>query len=292
MTSMTTGAVTLLAALATAGIANAQPPPLHQRASEALAFQEGGQVDKAITAWTDVATGVEQIVRQAAIPGDARRIAAEAWFSVGFLVREKPAESIAAYTRAVLLEPAMAKAYYNRGNMKFLQERYREALDDYQISADLEEDAHTHYNLGNARLFTEDCRGAVEAYDHAEGLTGAGRIPYISRNRIYAMIACGDFAEAKEELRESAVPNKDSDLQALEDIIRQIGDVSDVSTSYAFDPSTGFVVKVTVDAESREFTMAGTAGNAGSTGSTAVQDARGGDGVAFRVAVAPVTADP
>ena len=288
MTRMTTGAVTLLAALAAAGAANAQTPPLPQRASEALAFQEGGQIDEAIKAWTDVATGVERMVLQAAVPGDARQIAAEAWFSVGFLGREEPAESIAAYTRAVLLEPAMAKAYYNRGNMKFLQGRYRGALEDYQISADLEEDAHTHYNLGNARLFTGGCRGAVEAYRHAEGLRGAGSIrPYISRNRIYAMIACGDFAEAKKELGELALPNKLGDLSVLEDIISLIGGDSDVPTSYAFNPSTGFVVTVRADAEPREHRMAGTAGNAGSAGSTAVRGARGGEGVAFRVEVAP-----
>ena len=293
MTRMTTGAVTLLAAFATAGVTNAQPPPLPERANEALVFQNDGAIDEAITAWTDVATGIEQIVLQGAalqapVPRDAQRLAAEAWFSVGFLGREEPTQSIAAYTRAVLLDPAMAKAYYNRGNMKFLQARYREALEDYQISADLEEDAHTHYNLGNARLVTGDCRGAVETYRHAEGLSGADTPPYMSRNRIYAMIACGDLEQAANELDKSTVPNKAKDLQALKDISDLIGD-SDVSTSYRHDPSMGFVVTVraAADQERKTYKMVGTAGNAGSTGSTAARSARGGEGIAFSVEVTP-----
>ena len=83
--------------------------------------------------------------------GRDNKIAAHAWFSVGYLVEELK-EKVSAYDQAIRLDPNLAQAYNNRGGAKVALERYQAAIDDYGEAIRLEpKDAQAYYNRGFAK---------------------------------------------------------------------------------------------------------------------------------------------
>ena len=128
--------------------------------SDAVFLQQQGKRDDAIEKWRAIAHVVE---------GSDNDLAARAWLSVGYLVRdESPENSIAAYNEAIRLKPDYAQAYNNRGNVKGLLERHEEAIADYDEAIRLKPNyAEAYYNRGNAKGRLERHEEAIAAYDEA-----------------------------------------------------------------------------------------------------------------------------
>lgn len=92
----------------------------------AVKLQERGSLEESIERWRAVAIVSEE---------SDKDLAAQAWFSVGYLCRkhDKGAseKAIDAYSRAIGSRPDFAGAYNNRGVSKASLDRLKEAIEDY-----------------------------------------------------------------------------------------------------------------------------------------------------------------
>jgi tetratricopeptide (TPR) repeat protein len=94
---------------------------------------------------------------------------AEAWFQSGLELEESGApmsEAVAAYKKAVELNPNAAGALVNLGTIHYHLRKFKEAADYYQKAIDVDPRyALAHFNLGNLR----DEQGQTEkAFEHYE----------------------------------------------------------------------------------------------------------------------------
>ena len=86
-------------------------------------------------------------------------LAARAWFSIGYLLRENPEAALDANNRVIRLKPGHATAYNNRGNAKRLLERYDEAIADFDEAIHLKPKhikAHINRGLSKVELNLKD----------------------------------------------------------------------------------------------------------------------------------------
>ena len=162
--------------------------------SDAVSLQQQGKRDDAIEKWRAIAHVVE---------GSDNDLAARAWLSVGYLVRdESPENSIAAYNEAIRLKPDYAQAYNNRGNVKGLLERHEEAIADYDEAIRLKPDyAQAYYNRGNAKGRLERHEEAIAAYNEAIRLKPDYAQAYNNRGNVKGLLerheeAIADYDEA------------------------------------------------------------------------------------------------
>ncbi len=96
--------------------------------ASAIALQKEGKTDEAIKRWRSIASATE---------GVDNDLAADAWFSIGYLEAEKGGEAnlekgILAYDRAIDLAPDHAEYHNNRGTTKVLLGRIAEARVDFE----------------------------------------------------------------------------------------------------------------------------------------------------------------
>ncbi|MCY4612177.1 MAG: tetratricopeptide repeat protein [Nitrospira sp.] len=137
---------------------------------EADSFQKNDMIDKAIEKWRDIANSVKQ---------KDKTLAARAWFSVGYLTREKVRgdpdkivlqDSIAAYSKAIRLNPKYADAYYNRGLAKVELGQYQDAITDYEKAIRLKpNDLSAYYNLSKTKQLLdreEEAKRDLEGVDY------------------------------------------------------------------------------------------------------------------------------
>ena len=258
----------------------------------AIDFQRQGRIEEAAQQWRAIASFEERLDPD---------LAAEAWFSVGYLVQHGDREaSIDAYTQAIRLRPTFADAYYNRGNVESDLSRYQEAIADYGRSIDHEPSARAYFNRGNAHLDAGECRRSIEDYDNAARRDESYRAS-ASHNRVRGLIACGEITQAQTHLRDSIGLASDPertlrDLSLLDEIVNLVSD-SEFSTTYTVEP--GSVLRVVMLLRNggeleqpRIFPLVGTVGNSGSSGS---RDAPGGQGYSggsgFLVTVATDVSD-
>ena len=162
--------------------------------ADAVSLQQQGKRDAAIEKWRAIAHVVE---------GSDNDLAARAWLSVGYLVRdESPENSIAAYNEAIRLKPDYAQAYNNRGNVKGLLERHEEAIADYDEAIRLKPDyAQAYYNRGNAKGRLERHEEAIAAYNEAIRLKPDYAKAYNNRGNVKGLLerheeAIADYDEA------------------------------------------------------------------------------------------------
>ena len=121
--------------------------------ADAISLQEEEKTEEAIEKWRAIANITERIDKS---------IAARAWFSVGYLLKdENPEEKMLAYDRSIRLQPGRPAAINNRGIAKSKLGRYDEAITDYDEAIRLQPDyARAYCNRGIAK-------GRLRRYDEA-----------------------------------------------------------------------------------------------------------------------------
>lgn len=85
----------------------------------------------------------------------------------------KPEQVLTLLTEVIRLNPALASAYYLRGELLYKQEQYQEALKVLNQAIDLEPTPASFYLLGLVQLKLENFKGAIGAFEQVEG-EGAG----------------------------------------------------------------------------------------------------------------------
>ena len=112
--------------------------------ADAVSLQQQGKRDDAIEKWRAIAHVVE---------GSDNDLAARAWFSVGYLIKdEDPEDALADYAEAIRLKPDYAEAYNNRGAVKDALGRHDDAIADYDEAIRLKPDyAEPYYNRGTVK---------------------------------------------------------------------------------------------------------------------------------------------
>ena len=135
-------------------------------------------------------------------------------------------QAIEHYTKAIELNPQMARAYYNRGNTNSALEEYEEALKDYSKAIQLDPDySDFFFNRANANADLCRFQEAVNDYDEAIRLGSKDAL----FNKGNALVVAGRFDEALQCYRESELKGTDSsgvskNRRALEKVIDIIGD--------------------------------------------------------------------
>ena len=112
--------------------------------ANALDLQQQGKLDDAIEKWQAIARIAEE---------NDPDLAARAWFSVGYLGRDKnPEDCIFAYDQAIRLNPNDSAAFNNRGTTYIKLRRYLAALADYDQAISLDSgQALVYMNRGTRR---------------------------------------------------------------------------------------------------------------------------------------------
>lgn len=150
------------------------------------------QVDEMLAAGLSLAQAVHRLAPRlkgqlefrfpmAAIKPKPRRIelkpdpeSADAWFDVGFWAdrdRSSYPTAIAAYQRALKIDPAHVPSLINLGNIFYELGEFTRAREMYARATTLDsENPRTHFNLGNACDEIGDLLGAARAYRCAIGL--------------------------------------------------------------------------------------------------------------------------
>ena len=83
-------------------------------------------------------------------------------------IDKHPVGAIAELDRAIELDPELAVAYYNRGNIKFSLGEHNGAIADYDRAIEHKRDfAEAYNNRGNAKSNLGERRGAIADYDRA-----------------------------------------------------------------------------------------------------------------------------
>ncbi len=138
----------------------------------ALAFDQSGQLDRAITQYSQtihLITAIEAAKLAASVPYpepvDEMEPALEGSFLNRGILYAKQANyklAMADFDQAVKLEPDNAKSYDNRGHTRLLSGDNRGAIADYDRAVQLDpHNANAFYNLGAARYFAGDYQGAA-----------------------------------------------------------------------------------------------------------------------------------
>ena len=134
-------------------------------------------------------------------------------------------QAIEHYTKAIELNPQMARAYYNRGNANSALEEYEEALKDYSKAIQLDPDyADSFFNRANANADLCRFQEAINDYDEAFRLGSKNAL----FNKGNALVFLGRFDEALRCYRESELKGMDNggareNRRALEKVIDVIG---------------------------------------------------------------------
>ncbi|MCS6841548.1 MAG: tetratricopeptide repeat protein [Roseiflexus sp.] len=114
---------------------------------------------------------------------------AQTFFRLGWLYQvsdNNPAQAIAAYDRALELDPKNAIACYNRGLARRAQGDLTQAIADYTCAIELNSEYVSAYlSRGSARRAQGDLAGALADYKHALKLDPRSANAYIGRGLTY-----------------------------------------------------------------------------------------------------------
>ena len=173
-----------------------QHPPEASKYDKAMAqvysLQKAGKIKEAIKESRAIANSAE---------GRDNKIAACAWFSVGYLVEESE-EQVSAYDHAIRLDPNLAQAYNNRGNAKYNLEQHQAAIADYNEAIRLAPKfADAYDNRGATKAALKQYQAAIEDYNEAIQLNPEDATPYHNRGFAKATLkqyqaAIADFDKA------------------------------------------------------------------------------------------------
>ena len=162
--------------------------------ASAVSLQKQGKTDEAIEQWLALAHITE---------GSDNDLAAIAWFSVGYLRKDKdPKGCVSAYGEAIRLKPDFAEAYSNRGSAKADLGQYEAAVADYDEAIRLKPDFANAYNSrGVAKARLGQYEAAVADFDEAIRLKPDFAEAYSNRSSAKADLgqyeaAVADYDEA------------------------------------------------------------------------------------------------
>ena len=172
---------------------NTEASPIDKTIAQAVSLQQQGKSDEAIEKWRAVAHIAE---------GSDDDLAAKAWFSVGYLFRDKsPKDSISAYDEAIRLGPDYPLAYIGRGAEKAMLGQHEAAITDFDEAIRLRPDnplAYTHRGRAKDKLGQHEA--AIANHNYAIRLrTGLCHLAYV--NRGLAKDALGLKDEARKDLK-------------------------------------------------------------------------------------------
>lgn len=101
--------------------------------------------------------------------------------------------AIQSLTFAIELEPDMAEAYFERGELNYTLKRYYEASRDYDAALEhgYDKNTYTYYSLGMARFNRDDFWNAITAFGDALEIDSAYTNAYYWRGRSF--ISVGEY---------------------------------------------------------------------------------------------------
>ena len=162
--------------------------------ANAFALQRHSENEKAVEKWQAIASTAEEI---------DNALAARAWFSIGFLLRNESLEkSILALDKSIRLNPNIAHAYNDRGTAKFRLNQHEAALIDYDDAIRLNPDfAIAYHNRGNTKAHLNILEAALADYDEAIRLNPQHDHTFHNRGKTKARLnryeaAMADYDEA------------------------------------------------------------------------------------------------
>lgn len=151
-----------------------------------------------------------------------------------FEQQEQFDQAIVCYDGAIRLNPRLARAHFNLGNI-FLDKGQAElALNAYaNVLLYKPESAATHFNIGNAHLSRGETESAIVSYRRAVALKTDFFKAYVSLGS--ALDGSGKFAEAAEQFQLALAhhPNDADTLKKLGDSQAKLGNFVNALVSYA-----------------------------------------------------------
>ena len=259
---------------------------------EAIAAQQNKDYLDAIDRWQETAAAAERT--------DAR-LAASAWFSVGFLRefvvqddqknQQLLRDAVTAYDSAIRLRPNYATAFLNRGNVKARLGQWDGAALDYSESTRISPSAAAYYNRANVRFLRADFRAAVEDYKEAmsvQHVRSDVAVGHILHNKANALIFAGevgqaqqclDMASGRPDVSEKTVNNRD-----VVNKIREIDPRPRISVTNSVDEDGQLILHLTLQTTLEKAEVlsgcrfSANSGNIGSTGSAEMPGGTGGKG--------------
>ncbi|MYF24894.1 MAG: tetratricopeptide repeat protein [Nitrospira sp. SB0678_bin_10] len=172
---------------------NSEAQPLEKAIARALSLQLDNEPARAIQEWEKIAKNAE---------GDDNAVAALAWFSVGYLLRQDSEASIRANDKAIHLEANFPEAYNNRGIAKTALGRLDDALADYDKAIRLKPKfAKAYNNRGMVKKKLRRLDDALADYDEAIRLKPKFAKAYNNRGMVKKKLrrlddALADYDEA------------------------------------------------------------------------------------------------
>ena len=142
----------------------------------AVSLQREGKKAAAIESWRTIAAVSEE---------SDKDLAANAWFSVGYLIEDKePAAKISAYDEAIRLKPDFAEAYNNRGIAHDALGQDKKAIDDFNEVIRLKPDfAEPYNNRGILEFDSEQYEKAIDDFSEAIRLKPDYAEAYFNRGK-------------------------------------------------------------------------------------------------------------
>ena len=151
---------------------------IDREVSEAISLQQQNRTGEAIEKWRSIANITEGTDEHTA----------KAWFNIGYLLSPKNVEgedftgAIAAYSKAIELNPNLAAAYNNRGVAKRHLGQYEAAIADYDAALRLDSTyAEAYNNRGVAKGYLGQYEAAIVDYDAVLRLDSAYAEAYNNR---------------------------------------------------------------------------------------------------------------
>ena len=198
---------------------NPQASLMDRAIARAVSYQSEGKADEAIELWRSIARFSE---------GDYQDLAAQAWFSIGYLIHAKnPADSIPAYDKAILLNPRLAGAFTNRGNAKAALERYQDAIFDHTEAIRLDRSvAEAYNNRGVAKQMLKLYEEAIA--DHSKAIFLNPDLLKAYSNRGECKFELGLVDEARADLETArTLARKAGEIGLASDLEHRLSDIND-----------------------------------------------------------------
>ena len=158
---------------------------------------------------------LEEVIRE-----DPEILDAHIGLGLAYFVLDRPDESLAAFDRAIELNPNETTAWDYRGQIFYELERYEQAVSDFDQAISLEPDtAFYHRAKADALLSLEQFDEALKSASKAIELDETDPMNYVIRAWIY--VGLEDQANAETDFREAIqkLPPDDPGVAQIEGII-------------------------------------------------------------------------